>query len=159
MIARRRTDRRMWPAALAVALLIALMPGQSAAAIRFDLHLGAPPVLVPIPASSVRYAPSLHANYFFYAGRYFVFDDDLWYTAATYDGPWLVIAPEAVPVPILAVPITYYRVLPPPWVHWRRDRPPRWDSAYHQFRDQRHEDGARAFPDAGHRGHEHGRRG
>ena len=160
MIARRRTDRRLWPAAFAVALLVALaMRGQSAAAIRFDLHLVAPPVLVPIPGSPVRYAPSLHANYFFCDGRYFLFDDDAWYTASAYDGPWIAVAPEIVPLPILAVPVAYYRVLPPPWVHWRRDRPPRWDSAYHQFRDENHRDGDRALPGAGHREHERGRRG
>ena len=36
------------------------------------------------------------------------------------------MAPAFVPVPILRLPVRYYRVPPPHWKHVRRDAPPPW---------------------------------
>jgi len=59
MIARRRTALRLWPAALAVARLIALgMLGQSAAAIRFDLPVAGTRPTARFETSATRTAPA-----------------------------------------------------------------------------------------------------
>ena len=72
------------------------------------------------------YAPGAPANYFFYGGQYYVYARGLWYLSPGYNGPWVVVAPGAVPPPILAVPVRYYRVRPRAWRGWHRDAPPHW---------------------------------
>lgn len=67
------------------------------------------------------------ANYFFYGAQYYAFVGGTWYVSAGYNGPWVIVAPELVPRPILAVPVGYYRVLPLAWRAWGRDAPPRWE--------------------------------
>jgi len=66
------------------------------------------------------------ANYFFYGAQYYAFVGGTWYVSAGYNGPWVIVAPELVPRPILAVPVGYYRVLPLAWRAWGRDAPPHW---------------------------------
>jgi hypothetical protein len=131
MMPRRRTNRSLWPGTVVAILLLACAYSAPAAAgVRFGLDLIVPPVLVPIPASPVEYAPSVGANYFFYGGQYYVFANDAWYVASAYDGPWSPVALDLVPLAVLGVPIAYYRFPPPRWVPWRRDRPPRWAPAF-----------------------------
>ena len=91
------------------------------------IHLAAPPHLVAVPASPVAYAPAVPVNYFAYGGRYYVFGNGGWYVARGYNGPWVHVAPEYVPRPLLGVPQRYYHVRPGAWSHWRRDVPPRWE--------------------------------
>ena len=43
-----------------------------------------------------------------------------------YNGPWVVVAPEFVPRPVLFVPVQYYHVPPGHWKKWAPQRPPRW---------------------------------
>ena len=45
------------------------------------------------------------ANYFFYGAQYYAFVGGTWYVSAGYNGPWVIVAPELVPRPILAVPV------------------------------------------------------
>ena len=90
------------------------------------IDLPAPPPLVPIPASPVLYAPATPANYFFYTGQYWVFASGAWYVSAGYNGPWVIVAPTAVPPPILAIPVGFYRLPPRAWRGWRREAPPHW---------------------------------
>jgi hypothetical protein len=94
--------------------------------VNIGISLPGPPALVTIPASPVVYAPSVGANYFFYGGRYYVFHNEAWYVSGGFNGPWVVVAPEFVPRPLLAVPVRYYRVPPPHWRHWHHEQPPRW---------------------------------
>jgi hypothetical protein len=85
------------------------------------------PELVPIRGYPVYYAPRLDVNYFFYDGMYWVYQDDNWYASSWYNGPWMLVGPEAVPLYILRVPVRYYRQ-PPAYFHgWRSNAPPRWD--------------------------------
>jgi hypothetical protein len=93
-------------------------------------HLTAPPALVPVPASPVMYAPDALANYFAFGERYYVFTGGAWYESGGYDGPWVVIAPEFVPRPLLVVPVRYYHAPPPAWRPWRRDAAPRWEARW-----------------------------
>lgn len=84
------------------------------------------PELEPVPGYPVYYAPRLDANYFFYDGMYWVYQDDSWYASSWYNGPWALTDPESVPLYVLRIPVRYYRQ-PPVYFHgWLRDAPPRW---------------------------------
>lgn len=72
----------------------------------------APPQLVGVPGTSVFYAPGVSINFFAYGGRYFSFHEGAWFVATTYGGPWATIAVGQVPQPVLAVPVTYYKIPP-----------------------------------------------
>ncbi len=73
--------------------------------------VASPPQIVAIPGSGVYYAPGVSYNLFVYHGRYYSFHDGMWFVAGG-PGGWTMIAGEAVPAPVLAVPVTYYRVPP-----------------------------------------------
>ena len=103
-------------------------PGHARVSIDIGIHFPAPPPLIVVPGTPVMYAPEAPANYFYYAGRYYVFTGDTWYVSDGYNGPWFVVAPEFVPGAILAVPVGYYRVPPPAWHGWRREAPPHWET-------------------------------
>ena len=121
---------------LAGAMLTAVSPPSASGA---DVHIGvnigapppppivleAPPPLVAVPGSPVYYAPELPYNVFYYDGHYYTLHDEAWFSAASFSGPWGFVAVAHVPRPILAVPVSYYRV---PRRHWRKHRGrPRWD--------------------------------
>lgn len=74
--------------------------------------VAAPPQLVVVPGSPVFYAPGASMNFFAYGGRYYTFHEGAWFVATTYGSPWVSIAPAKVPRPVLAVPVTYYKVPP-----------------------------------------------
>jgi hypothetical protein len=84
------------------------------------------PQLVVVPGYPVYYAPRVDGNLFFYDGMYWSLVGDRWYAGTWYNGPWNIVAPEAVPLFLLRVPVRYYR-RPPPYVRgWIGDAPPRW---------------------------------
>jgi hypothetical protein len=70
------------------------------------------PELVLVPGYPVYYAPHVQANYFFYDGLYWVYQDDRWYMSSWYNGPWDLVEPDDVPLFVLRVPVQYY-VRPP----------------------------------------------
>jgi hypothetical protein len=79
-----------------------------------------------VPSYPVYYAPQANANYFFYDGMYWAYQQDNWYASSWYNGPWSFVSPEAVPYFILRVPVRYYR-RPPAYFHgWTSNAPPRW---------------------------------
>ena len=137
--------------------LVALMlvgspsPGRAQVGVSIGITLPAPPSFVMIPGTPVAYAPAVPANYFFYGGQYYVFTHGGWYMGPTYNGPWAVMAPEYIPLPILSVPVRYYKAPPPGWKGWHRAAaPPRWDPAWghewknaHREYDGAHRDGAK----------------
>ncbi len=84
------------------------------------------PELVRVPGYPVYYAPRLQSNFFFYDGMYWVYQGDNWYASSWYNGPWDLVAPEAVPVFVLRVPVRYYRNPPTYFRGWQADGPPRW---------------------------------
>lgn len=84
------------------------------------------PTLVAVPGYPVYYAPQLSSNYFFYDGMYWVFVGDNWYASSWYNGPWMLVAPVAVPAYILRVPVYYYRQPPVYFRAWSPHAPPRW---------------------------------
>ena len=84
------------------------------------------PELVPVPGYPVYYAPQVAGNYFFYDGMYWVYQDDNWYAAYWYNGPWALVQPAVVPLFILRIPVRYYRYPPPYFRGWRANAPPHW---------------------------------
>ena len=95
--------------------------------ISIGINLPLYPELVPVPGYPVYYAPQVDANYFFDDGMYWVYQRDNWDASSWYNGPWGLIAPEAVPLFVLRVPVGYYRQPPAYFRGWRSDAPPRWD--------------------------------
>lgn len=97
------------------------------------VNIGSPPPVVVVPGTPVYHAPNLPYNYFVYGGRYYLFHDDMWLSAVSYNGPWTVISLQRVPPPILAVPVEYYKRPPG---HWKKHGPPPWAPAKgHDKRD------------------------
>lgn len=147
--------QRMMVAALtALALVGAAGTAQSQVSVNIGINLPAPPPLVAIPETPVMYAPSVEANYFFYGGQFYVFTNGAWYVGHSHNGPWVVLAPEFVPRPILSVPVRYYHVPPGEWRHARREGPPQWAPHYGRRWEEergRHE-GVREERGEGHRG-------
>lgn len=95
------------------------------------------PELVPVPGYPVYYAPQLNANYFFYDGMYWVYQNDNWYASSWYNGPWWLVQPEVVPVFILRIPVRYYRQPPVYFRGWQSNAPPRWGQHWGQGWEQR----------------------
>lgn len=116
--------------ALATAVAGLALAGPSAADVNVGINIGVPPPppvvvaepprLVVVPRSPVYYAPTLPYNYFYYDGRYYTHHDGAWFYGAAANGPWVYIATGRVPHPVLAVPVTYYKVPPGHRKHWRR---------------------------------------
>ena len=112
-----------------VALLALILAGPADAQVRVDIgiNLPAPPHFVVVPGvSTVRYAPTAQGNFFFYGGQYWVYSPRGWHVSRRHDGPWIFVAPQFVPRPVLMVPVRYYHVPPGHWKQWQRQAPPRW---------------------------------
>jgi len=84
------------------------------------------PRMVAVARSPVYFDPGSASNYFFYDGMYWVYEADVWYTGSWFNGPWTVVAPLAVPVYLLRVPVRFYRNRPAYFRGWNPDEPPRW---------------------------------
>ena len=116
---------------LAVVVMMAAVIGSTALAqahVSMDtgIHLGSPSPLVAVPGSPVMYAPSVDGNVFFLQKGYYVFRRGAWYVAPRHAGPWMVVAPEFVPRPLLLVPVRHLRVPPWEWKHWHAEAARRW---------------------------------
>ena len=101
-------------------------PAIAAVSVSIGINLPTYPRLVAVPGYPVYYAPAVDANYFFYDGLYWVFNDDAWYSSRWYNGPWTLVDPYAVPAYVLRVPVRYYRRPPVYFRSWRADAAPRW---------------------------------
>ena len=106
--------------------------GQAQVSVNIGINLTAPPQLAAVPGIPVMYAPDVAANYFFYGTDYYVFANGGWYISRGHNGPWVLVAPEFVPHPILMVPIQFYRVPLPAWSRWRREAAPHWEPHWGQ---------------------------
>ncbi len=96
----------------------------------------APPPVIAIPGTYVYYAPGLSVDILFYQGHWYRPHGGYWYTARSYNGPWVHVAPARVPHALVALPHDY-RSVPPGhqripygqlkknWAKWERDR--HWD--------------------------------
>lgn len=120
-----------------IALGMLLCSATSLAATQVSIGIGLPnvniginvpayPELVVVPGYPVYYAPRMEANFFFYDGMYWVYQDDNWYESSWYNGPWWFVDREVVPVFVLRIPVRYYRQPPAFFFGWQSDSPPRW---------------------------------
>ncbi|MHB1379782.1 MAG: hypothetical protein ACYDIB_13985 [Desulfobulbia bacterium] len=118
-------------------VLMMLLCSVTSAEAEVSVFIGAPhvsiginlpmyPELVAVPGYPVYYAPRLNANYFFYDGMYWVYQDDNWYASSWYNGPWGFVEPYYVPLFVLRVPVRYYRQPPVYFRGWPQHAPPRW---------------------------------
>ena len=120
-------------------------PSPAQVSVNIGINLPGPPPLVVIPSTPIQYAPNVDGNYFFYGGEYYVFVNGQWYASPGYNGPWVVLAPEFIPMPLLQVPVQYYRRPPEAWRAWRHEAPPQWAPAWGQrWQERRH--GGQAQP-------------
>ncbi len=112
--------------------------GFSAPGVSIGINVPAYPRLVPVPGYPVYYAPGLRANYFFYDGLYWIFQDGNWYESTWYNGPWYLVSPDAVPLYVLRVPVRYYRAPPPFFYGWAVNEPPHWHEHWGHEWAERH---------------------
>lgn len=103
-------------------------------------EMGDYPELVPVPGYPVYYAPNVDANYFFYDGLYWLYQDDAWYSSSWYNGPWQYVDPDYVPLFILRVPVVYYRAPPSYFRIWERSGAPHWHEHWGRGWAERHGD-------------------
>jgi hypothetical protein len=73
--------------------------------------LAAPPLVV-VPGTPVHHVPSAAFNLFVYRHHYYSFHNGTWFMATAPRAPWTVVAFEAVPGPVRAVPVKHYKIPP-----------------------------------------------
>lgn len=96
------------------------------------------PEMVLVPGYPVYYAPDVSANYFFYDGDYWMYQDT-WYRSPWYDGPWEPVDPGDVPDALLQIPVRYYLQPPAYFFSWWYDDPPHWGEHWgHDWERHRH---------------------
>ena len=77
----------------AITVLLMLFGSVTSAIAQVSIGIGLPnvsiginlplyPELVPVPGYPVYYAPRMEANYFFYDGLYWVYQQDNWYASS-----------------------------------------------------------------------------
>ena len=121
---------------LLIAFALAFGASAAPAIAATDLHVSvginvpAYPTLVRVPNYPVYYAPSVRANYFFFDGLYWVFNGRDWFASPWYNGPWELVDRYEVPLPLLRVPVRYYRAPPPEFRVYRVDYAPVWDRSW-----------------------------
>ena len=106
--------------------------------VALGVHLSRYPDLVVIPGYPVLYDPRLNANYFFYEGTFWVFEEDDWYRSDWYNGPWLRVERDDVPVFLLRIPVRYYNRAPLYFHPWALEMAPRWSLRWGKGWERRH---------------------
>lgn len=123
---------------MTLALSIAFVATTAAVArgeVNVDVHIGAPapvivapppvlvarPHLIAVPGTAVYHVPGAAFNVFVFGGKYYSLHNGAWFVASGHRGKWSAIPAHHVPAPVLAVPVTYYRI-PPGHAHrWKDD--------------------------------------
>ena len=106
--------------------------------VALGVHLSRYPDLVVIPGYPVLYDPHLNANYFFYEGTFWVFEEDDWYRSDWYNGPWMRVGRDEVPVFLLRIPVRYYNRAPLYFHPWALEMAPRWSLRWGKTWERRH---------------------
>ena len=113
--------------------------GMNAADVSGGFHMPSYPDLILVPGTPVYYAPHVAANFFFYDGKYWIYQSDEWYASRGYDGPWGFVTPDAMPVQVLRVPVLYYCLPPSQFRGWRPDAPPQWGDIWGRGWERSHD--------------------
>lgn len=129
------------------ALLMSLgltYPCKVNAELNININIGPPPVyviptppeVVVIPRTYVYYVPNIEVDIIFYQGYWYRPHKEYWYRSMDYNGPWVYIVREKIPVVILNLPPDY-RHIPPghtyipygqlkkEWKNWEKEK--YWD--------------------------------
>ena len=109
----------------ALLLLWATVP--ATAQVSIGITIGSYPQFAAVPGYPVYYAPDVGANFFFYDGYYWVYQDDNWYSSTWYNGPWESVDPMYVPIFVLQIPVRYYQRPPQYFGGWQSDQAPHWN--------------------------------
>jgi hypothetical protein len=131
---------------IVVILAMSIGPADlSAAEINVNIGIGvplptvvipAPPPVVVIPTTYVYFVPHVSVDIFFYHGYWYRPHHGHYYRATSYNGPWVVLAPKAVPGAIMHVPSDFRQVptrqkcishaeLKKNWHRWEKEK--HWD--------------------------------
>jgi len=86
--------------------------GVNTPSLSLGLHVGETPQMAPVHGLPVYHAPAVDHNYFFYGGHYYLFHQGVWFSSPRHNGPWSSLVIHQVPRPVLAVPVTYYKIPP-----------------------------------------------
>ena len=141
--------KRTSSAFLVVGILVLTLMGYSTPCVAgVDINIGVnfgppppvvihePPPVVVIPGTYVYFAPTVGVDILFYHGYWYRPHEGRWYRAAGYNGPWIHIERERVPVVLHHLPPDY-RHIPPGhqripyghlkanWKTWENER--HWD--------------------------------
>lgn len=110
---------RLWMGAILLGSVIA--PGAAPADVTVDITVPAPPsIVLPAPPAlvlvpghpTVRYAPSIDVDLFFFDARWYYWHGGYWYTGKSWKGPWKHVVVEKLPPGIGKVPAKYYKIPP-----------------------------------------------
>ena len=93
------------------------------------ITLRVPPPMVWLPAPKVYVARDTSHNIFYHENRYYLYQDDHWYAAPGYEGPWIVVRVDHLPPGLRA----YRRH---DWDHYQREAERR--HRYHDGDGHRH---------------------
>jgi hypothetical protein len=107
---------------------------------RLDISISSYPSLILIPGYPVYYDPAQQLNYFFYGGRYWVFHEDGWYYSSWYNGPWIPMEADLVPVFIWRIPLRYYHHRPAYFQGRNANEAPPWDQHWGAGWSRKHPD-------------------
>jgi len=121
--------------------------GATCAEVNVNIGIGVPPVVIPapppvvlIPSTYVYFVPEVGVDIFFYHGYWYRPHHGHYYRATSYNGPWVTLAPKAVPKAIMYVPADFRRVPPghqriqhadlmKNWETWEKEK--HWDKQAH----------------------------
>jgi hypothetical protein len=125
---------------LAFSCLAAGGAGDARAEVSININLGPPPIVVAeppenvmVPGSRVYFVPDPQIDVFFYGGFWWSPRGSRWYRARAYDGPWVHMAPSAVPRAVIYMPrdyrVRYRHERPVPYGQWKKDHS-RWEKEH-----------------------------
>ena len=88
----------------ALALLVLGWAGPASSEVSVSVNIGvpsivvpAPPMMIPVPRTTVYFAPEVDADLYFSGGFWWTPKDGRWFRARAYNGPWVHVAPRYVP--------------------------------------------------------------
>lgn len=102
------------------------------------LVIPVPPPILPIPRTSVYFAPTIDVDILFFGGYWYRPYQDHWFRARSYNGPWIFVEPQRIPRAIIALPPDYRHVPPGhrhiPYGQFKKNWN-RWDRERYWYRD------------------------